>query len=89
MVKKLIEVAGQLAKALLPMAGDLAKLGLETGGKIAGTLGKRALGLAKGKGGVAAKRFAKKQRKLLRKTALISGCVLALSVTGLFLSRKK
>ena len=86
---KLLELAGDLGKTLLPAAADLAKLGLKTGGKLAGKLGRRALDFGKGEGGIAARRFTRKKRKLLRKTAILSGCVLALSVAGLVMGRKK
>jgi len=85
-MNKLLEFAAETAKALLPAAGEAAKHLLSAMGKLAGGIGKAGLSAIKSKG---TKTALRKGRKLLRKTALISGCVAFLSCTALILSRKE
>ncbi len=86
---KLIGMAADLAKTVLPVAAEMAKIILGSAAKLAGRAGKRALTSVREKGGAKAKGLLQKNRKVLGKTAAVSGCVLALSVAGLVLSRKK
>ncbi len=83
---KLLGLAADVAKGLLPVAADMAKTVLNAGLKLAGSLGKLGLSAVKSRG---TKKLLHKGRKVLRITALASGCVMVLSIAGLVLSHRK
>ena len=83
---KLIAVAAELGRAILPAAANIARMGLGAALELTGRLGSLALDLLKKK---KSSGLRKKTRRLLRKTALISGTVAVLSVAGLVLTGKK
>ena len=90
-MEKLLALATDTLKTVLPPAIDLIKsaAGMLVG--IAGKLAKLALPAAKGgeKKLMAKTNLGQKSRRLLRKTAVISGLVLILSIAGLILTREK
>ena len=89
-MEKLLEMATGLLKAVLPPAASLIR---STAGMMltgAGKLGKLILPKAKDEAEkIAKKRLAKRGKRLLRKTAVLSGCVMVGSIAALVFLNKK
>ena len=90
-MEKLITLLTDTLKTVLPPAVDLIKSAAGMLVTMAGKTAKLALPAAK-KGAdklLAKSSLGKKGRRLMRKTAVLSGVVLAVSVAGLILTREK
>ena len=89
-MEKLMDLAVNLMKTVLPPAVSLVKSTAGLMLKGIGEIGKLILPKAKdGAKKLAKRRVAKRGKKILRKTAFISGCVMACSIAALIFIEKE
>ena len=89
-MEKLMQFITDTVKAVLPPAADLLKKSAGMLLSMAGNVAKLVMPAAKeGTKKLVQRKADKKLNRILRKTAVISGGVMALSVVGLIVLRKK